>query len=196
VPHATVRSSSTPSLSKLTGIFFRIGNTTFGGGLPTIAALQRELSENRGWLSREDFALVFSLAQVTPGTNVIAFCAAAGARILGLWGALSGALAETVPSAILAVLITQGFDTWSSNPWVMGAMAGTIAAVAGMMWSSIWSLAQPFFKGLKHSIGALAILLAAFVAAWKLGFSPLPIIGAAALAGLFWKEPERPQAKS
>ncbi len=76
-------SVSTPTLRKLTGIFLRIGNTTFGGGLPTIAALQRELVEQRAWLSQEDYALAFSLARVTPGTNVIAFCTAVGAQILG-----------------------------------------------------------------------------------------------------------------
>ena len=84
-----------PTLRKLTGVFLRIGNTTFGGGLPTMAALQRELVEQHDWLSPEDYALAFSLARVTPGTNVIAFCAATGARIMGLRGALAGALAET-----------------------------------------------------------------------------------------------------
>ena len=84
-----------PTLRKLTGVFLRIGNTTFGGGLPTIAALQRELVDGNHWLSLEDYALAFSLARITPGTNVIAFCAAPGARIMGLRGALAATLAET-----------------------------------------------------------------------------------------------------
>ena len=88
-----------PTLRKLTGVFLRVGNTTFGGGLPTMAALQRELVEDNHWLSLEDYALAFSLARVTPGTNVIAFCAAAGARIMGWRGALAATLAETGPSA-------------------------------------------------------------------------------------------------
>jgi len=71
-----------PTLRQLTGVFFRIGNTTFGGGLPTMAALQREFVEQHHWLTPEDYALAFSLARITPGTNVIAFCAASGARIL------------------------------------------------------------------------------------------------------------------
>ncbi len=84
-----------PTLRKLTGVFLRVGNTTFGGGLPTMAALQRELVEENKWLSMEDYALAFSLARVTPGTNVIAFCAATGARIMGWRGALAATLAET-----------------------------------------------------------------------------------------------------
>jgi Chromate transporter len=39
-----------PQLRDVTWLFFRIGNTTFGGGNPTIAVLQREFQE-RGWLT-------------------------------------------------------------------------------------------------------------------------------------------------
>src|SRR5581483_6974984 len=69
------------TLARLTAVFFRIGNTTFGGGDPTMAALRRELVERKEWLTDEDYATAFALARVTPGTNVVAFCAAAGAKI-------------------------------------------------------------------------------------------------------------------
>ena len=75
-----------------------------------MAMLQRELI-GREWITRADFALAYSLARVTPGTNVLAFCAATGARVLGLTGALAAVLAVTLPSAILAVLLTRGFET-------------------------------------------------------------------------------------
>jgi chromate transporter len=180
-----------PTLRALTGIFLRVGNTTFGGGVPTIAALQRELVSQRRWLSPEDYALAFSLSRITPGTNVIAFCAAVGARILGFRGALAGALSETVPSAILAILITQGYETWRTSTWAMAAIAGTIAAVAGMMWSSIWSLVRPQFRDPASSLRGIVITLGAFIAISRLGLGPLAIIGLAALLGLVWKEPAK-----
>ena len=180
-----------PTLKQLTGVFLRVGNTTFGGGLPTIAALQRELVEQNDWLSREDYALAFSLARVTPGTNVIAFCAAAGARIMGLRGALAATLAETGPSAVLAVLMTQGYETWRTNQWVMAGVAGTIAAVVAMMWASIWFIVKPLFNGLYSSVRGLVIVLGSFAAIWKFGLGPLSVIGIAVVVGLLWKEPPR-----
>ena len=80
-----------PALARLAGVFLRIGNTTFGGGDPTMAALQRELVDRQAWLTAEDFALAYSLARITPGTNVVAFCVAVGARISGIGGAIAGA---------------------------------------------------------------------------------------------------------
>jgi chromate transporter len=177
------------TLRKLTGVFLRIGNTTFGGGLPTIAALQRELVEQNRWLSMEDYALAFSLARITPGTNVIAFCAAAGARIMGLRGALAATLAETAPSAVLAVLMTQGYETWRGNAWVMAGVAGTIAAVTGMMWASVWYIVRPYVGDIRSALRGALIALSAFFAFWKLGLGPVTVIGLAAVVGLVWKEP-------
>jgi chromate transporter len=171
-----------PSLAALTHLYLKIGNTTFGGGDPTMAMLQRELI-GRKWITREDFALAYSLARVTPGTNVLAFCAATGARILGLAGAFAAVLAVTLPSAIFAVLLTRGFETWRTHPWAIAAIGGTVAAVSGMMWASVWSLVKPY-------IGLRALLLTggAFLAAWKFHVTPVPVILVAALTGYLWTE--------
>ena len=72
-----------PSLRRLTSIFFRVGNLTFGGGDPTMAALQSELVATRRWLDEEQYGLIYGLARITPGTNLLAFCAAAGWLIAG-----------------------------------------------------------------------------------------------------------------
>lgn len=172
-----------PSLASLTGVYLRIGNTTFGGGDPTMALLQRELIA-RQWITRDDFALAYTLARVTPGTNVLAFCAATGARVLGLIGAIAAVLAVTAPSAILVVLLTRGFETWRAHPWAMAAIGGTVAAVSGMMWASVWILVKPY-------LGLRALLFAggAFMAAWKFHVTPVPIILIAALAGYLWPHP-------
>ena len=145
-----------------------------------MALLQRELI-GREWITRGDFALAYSLARITPGTNVLAFCAATGARILGLRGALAAVLAVTAPSAILVVLLTRGFETWRTHPVALAAIAGTVAAVSGMMWASVWLLVKPY-------LGLRALLFAggAFLAAWKFHVTPVPIIFLAALAGYLW----------
>jgi chromate transporter len=175
-----------PSLPALTRLYLKIGNTTFGGGDPTMALLQRELI-GRGWITREDFALAYSLARVTPGTNLLAFCAATGARILGLAGAFAAVLAVTLPSAILAVLLTRGIETWRTHPWATAAIGGTVAAVSGMVWASVWSLVKPYV-GLHGGWRAILFTGGAFLAAWKFHVTPVPVILVAALAGYVWTE--------
>ena len=96
-------------------------------------------------------------------------------------------LAVTVPSAILAVLLTRGFDAGRANPWALAAIAGTVAAVAGMMWATVWMLVKP---SVAHR-GVWRVLLisgGAFLAAWRFHVTPVPVILAAALVGYLWVE--------
>jgi chromate transporter len=183
-----IRLYENPSLKKLTEIFFRIGNTTFGGGYVTIGMLGRELVDTRRWISSEKFDLAFALARVTPGTNLIAFCAAVGALICGVAGAVAAVVALTAPSSALAVLILQGFESFQGNRVVMAAIGGTVAAVAGMMWSTVWVILRPHVGGLVRNLQVVLIAGGAFAAARIFGITPLPIILAGTLIGFLWKD--------
>jgi len=178
-----------PTLTRLTRIFFRIGNTTFGGGYVTIGMLGRELVETRRWLSPEKFDLAFALSRVTPGTNLLAFCAAIGTLLMGVPGAIAAVLAVIVPSAILAVLFIYGFEAGQNNAIAMAAIGGTVAAVAGMMWSTIWTILRPHVGGRIRNLQVFLIAGGAFLASWKFGITPVPIIAAGTLIGIFWKDP-------
>lgn len=173
-------------------LFFRVGNTTFGGGLITIGMLGREIVETRLWLTSDEFDLAFALCRVTPGTSLIAFCAAAGALLRGNRGAVAAVLALTVPSAAIATFLIFGFETWRSNRYVAAALVGTVAAVAGMMWSTIWMILRPHIGGAARNLQAALIAGGAFAASWLFGVSPLTVILAGTLIGALWSVPERP----
>jgi chromate transporter len=182
-----------PSVKKLTEIFFRVGNTTFGGGYVTIGMLGRELVDMRRWISAEKFDLAFALARVTPGTNLIAFCAAIGALICGIAGAIGAVLALTAPSSALAVMIMYGFERWQGNRIAMAAIGGTVAAVAGMMWATIWVILKPHVgritaRGMMRNLQVVLIAGGGFVASRTFGVTPLPIILAGTLIGFLWKD--------
>jgi chromate transporter len=176
------------SLKRLTWIFLRVGNLTFGGGDPTMAALQSELVHTRGWLNAEQYALIYGLARITPGTNLLAFSAASGWTILGWAGAFATVFAMTVPAAIIVVLLTGGYEAWNSNALAMAAIGGTLAAANGMMATSAWQLLAPQL-GRGRRLRAAVIFLAALVASLRYAMSPITVLGLAALAGLFWRTP-------
>jgi chromate transporter len=156
--------------------------------------LQREFVDRYKWLSPEDYGLAFALARVTPGTNIMAFCAATGWQILGWAGAIAGALSPTLPSAVIAVIITVGYETWRTNPFALAAINGTVAAVAGMMLATVYSLVKPNLRGSRgisfvRSVRAIAICGGAFLALWKFKLSPLQIIALVLAVGLLWPDP-------
>ena len=156
-----------------------------------MTVLGREFVDRRKWLSPSDYELAFAVAPVTPGTSIIAFCAAAGWMMLGTAGAIAAALALTAPSAILAILILQGFESGASHPFVMSALGATVAAVSGMMGATVWIIVRPFSKGFTPILRTILIGGAAFLASWKFDFSPVAIVAASTLAGLAWGQPSK-----
>src|ERR1700738_2667144 len=117
-----------PSLLELAAVFLRVGNTTIGGGGPTTAGLPRGLIR-RGWLAPDQFAIAYGLSRLTPGTNMLAFCAAAGWYVLGAAGSIAGVLAVTIPSSVLVVWLTGICELGNRIPWLQAMVNATIAAV-------------------------------------------------------------------
>jgi chromate transporter len=186
---------SRPSLGQVANLFFRIGNTTFGGGLLTITVLGRELVQRKQWMAEPDYELAFAVARITPGTSIIAFCAAAGWMILGWAGSIAAVFALTAPSAVLALLLLRLLDSGSSHPAVMGVVTATVAAVAGMMGAIVLVIVRPHSKGLMGIVRTLLIGGGSFLASWKFNVNPLPILAVATLASLLWGSLEKSPAK-
>lgn len=173
-----------PSLKKLAVLFFRVANTTFGGGDPTMAVLQREF-DRRAWITGEQFTIAYGLARITPGTNMLAFCAGTAWMILGLAGAIVAILVVTVPSAILVIWLTRMCVLGSTNRWAQAAIAGTVAAAVGTMIAAALSLARMQFSK-ANWFPTILIVIAAFVLAQVVRLSPIQVLGLAAAVGLVW----------
>jgi chromate transporter len=176
-----------PTLRQLAAVFFRAGNTTFGGGDPTIAVLQREF-ERRGWLTAEQFVLAYGLARVTPGTNVVAFCAGAAWLMLGVAGAVVAVLVVTIPSAVLVIWLTRICELGATNRWARAAITGTVAAAVGTMLAAALYLTRLQLRKTNWP-STIAIVVAAFVLAQTFKLSPIQILGLAAATGLIWSRP-------
>jgi chromate transporter len=165
-------------------VFLRVGNTTFGGGIPTIAVLQREL-DRRKWLSAEQFAVAFGLARVTPGTNVLAFCAATGWFIAGLAGAIAAVFTVSIPSSVLVVWLTHVCELGVRSPRAQSVIAASVAAAVGTMLAAAVILVKSQCSK-SDWVRPVLIAAAAFTLARWVGLSPLQIIALAALGGFVW----------
>ena len=173
-----------PSLGQITALFFRVGNTTFGGGDPTIATLQREF-DVRHWITPEQFAMACGLARITPGTNILAFCAASGWMLLGIAGALAAVLAVTVPSAVLVIWLTRVCELGNTNRWAHAAIAGTVSAAVGTMIAASLNLIRLQFTP-SSWLRIAIVVIGAFILARVFALSPIQILGLAALLGALW----------
>lgn len=183
---ATLTPMTKARIGELTGLFVRVGTTVFGGGNAGIAVLQREFGR-RGWLGPDKFALAFGLARLTPGTNFLAFCAAAGWYLRGIAGALLAVLGTTIPASVLVIWLTRAGEVGNRYPMARSVISALLAAGVGTMLGAALLLVRSQCAR-KHWIGPSLVAVGAFGLSRGLGLSPLSVIGIAAALGFFWTE--------
>lgn len=176
------------SLWELGASYLRITNTTFGGGDPTMLALRKELVDQRKVLSTEEFGLAFLLARVTPGTNMLAFCAGTGFQLRGWAGALLAVAGASIPASVAGVVLVRFFELWMGTQAGAAALGGLSAAAIGLMFAGALLLAMPQFRS-GGWLRSAAIFLVALGLSWGAGWQPLTVMAAIAVLGAFWKEP-------
>jgi chromate transporter len=164
----------------------RHGGLTFGGGGPTVAAVEYETIDRRGWLTREQFRLAFALSRVTPGTNLLAFCAAVGWQVRGVVGSVAALVASSLPCSIVTVALTIFLEYWQGYRWAAIAIEGAAAAAIGIVAASCWHLIEPHMIS-GSRLRTVFLVIGALVLQ---GFdvSPVRILLLAAIVGAFWRE--------
>jgi chromate transporter len=183
--------ASKPSLIEVARVFVRYANLTWGGGSATIAVLHDQIVTKRSWISELQSNLAFALSRLTPGTNLLAFCTAAGWLARRWLGAVVALLASSLPCALIAVLVTHFYEVWQHNAIVLAALRGALASAVAVMMYKAWHLSSSHIKA-EPLRAALVIPGAIALTTWA-GWSPVRVLLVAAAVGLLW--PAREDSK-
>ena len=153
--------SQPQSLSDLFWSFNRLALQGFGG---VLAIVQRELVEEKKWLSPEEFIEDWAVAQILPGPNVVNLSLMIGDRYFGMRGALT-ALAGMLTFPLLIVLaLAAVFAGVSDAPAVQGAMRGMGAVAAGMIAATGFKLVASLKQNSMGMLVCYALAALTFVA--------------------------------
>ena len=152
------------SLTDLFVSFTLLALQGFGG---VLAVVQRELVENKRWLTREEFIEEWAVAQIMPGPNVINLSITLGARYFGLRGAFV-ALAGMLTFPLLVVLaLALVYAQFAANAQVAGALRGMGAVAAGLITATGLRLLPALRKNVMGMPLCIALGIASFVTiAW------------------------------
>ena len=152
------------SLTDLFVSFTLLALQGFGG---VLAVVQRELVENKRWMTKEEFVEEWAVAQIMPGPNVINLSITLGARYFGLRGALA-ALAGMLTFPLLVVLaLALVYAQFATNPHVAGALHGMGAVAAGLITATGLKLSSALQRNVMGLPLCIALGVAAFVTiAW------------------------------
>src|SRR6266581_2419580 len=91
------------SFRALLAYFLRLGSLGFGGPVALVGAMQRDLVEERAWISPEEYKEGLALAQLAPGPLAAQLSIYLGWLRGGLWGGTLVGLAFILPSFLMVL---------------------------------------------------------------------------------------------
>lgn len=143
--------------------FFKIGAFTFGGGYAMIPIIQREIVQNRKWLSDEDILDIIAVSESTPGPIAINSATFVGYKISGFWGAFFSTVAVILPSFVIISIISFLLNEFSSIKAVSYAFFGIRAAVLALLFRALFLMYKKCPKNpISYFLIGLSFVLSAF----------------------------------
>ncbi|MDT7834911.1 chromate transporter [Aquabacterium sp. OR-4] len=166
-------------LLALWGHFMLLSLLSVGGAMAAAPDMQRWLVAERGWLSDGQFTDAVAIAQAAPGPNLL-FVALVGWSTAGAAGMLAAMSGLLLPSSLLALAAGRYGRRNAQSLAVRAFTAGLAPLTVGLLLSTGAVLAAPLWP----RPGALALVAASALIAWRTRIGPLWLIGGGALAGL------------
>jgi chromate transporter len=125
--------SSHPQPKSCNDLFWSFSFLALQGFGGVLAVVQRELVENKKWLTREEFVEDWAVAQILPGPNVVNLALMIGDRYFGMHGALAALAGMLLFPLVIVLIIAVAFAGVSDMPQVQGALRGMGAIAAALI---------------------------------------------------------------
>jgi chromate transporter len=157
-------------LFQLFWTFLKVGSFTFGGGYAMLPLIQREVVDNRRWVTEEEIVDIFAITQAVPGIISINSAIFIGNKVAAISGAVAAALGMILPAFFSILVILIALMKIKDNIYVEKVMAGIRAASAALILLSAIKLGKTILKGKNNWFIAIAafglIIILNVNAAW------------------------------
>jgi len=160
--------------------FAKVGLLTFGGGYAMLPILEKEVVENKGWVTNEEVMDYYAVGQCTPGAIAVNTSVFIGHKLAGKLGGVIASLGVIFPSVVIICLIANILTNFTDIPAVKSAFAGVRVCVCVLIFNSVIKL----WKSAIKDKAALVLCLAVFALSAFADISPVTLVICCAAAGI------------
>jgi chromate transporter len=173
---------SSPSAPIALTVHLALVSSISFGGFPTVLPDVRDfVVVTHGWVTDQEFANFFAIAQSIPGPNMILMMSFVGWKVWGFPGALASAFATFGPPCPIYFAGYRLWDRFRDAPWQRIVRLGLVPVTMGIVIASGAVMARAADTGWRTV--ALTIAAAAMTLATR--FNPMwTLLAGAALGGL------------
>lgn len=170
------------TLALLFWSFLKIGAFSFGGGYAMITLIEREIVQNRAWLTSQEFVDIIGISQMTPGPVSINSATFVGHKIGGVLGSLCATLGVITVSFTLVFIVSHYLVKFKESKIVKSALLGMRPILIGLIISAVLSLS----KGVYSDIKSVVIVLITLGLLLRDKIHPIVVIIISAVMGLIF----------
>ncbi|MDE2227491.1 MAG: chromate efflux transporter [Alphaproteobacteria bacterium] len=134
--------ASASRLREVTAYFLRLGALGFGGPVALVGLMEKELVQERRWLSKEEMRDVIAVAQSLPGPLAIQVGIFVSYLRAGFWGAWVGGWAFILPNFLIVAALGALYVRFGGLSWMAALFYGVSPAVIALILHSCWRLAK------------------------------------------------------
>ena len=160
---------------RLFAAFAKVGLLGFGGGLAIVRLIYDSIQPFMD-MSREMFANIVAISQITPGPLAVNTATYVGYAAAGVGGAAVATLGVVLPEFIIMSIVVRMITRFKDSRWVNGALNGIRPATIGLIGAAAVMLIAPAVAGEgRLGRGLLAKLGVDMTQGFAAGFFGLPV---------------------
>ncbi len=134
------------TLSQFVWYFLRLGTFGFGGPIALAARMQKDLVEDLGWISQDDYTEGLAFSQLSPGPLAAQLAMYLGWVRHGNWGATFAGTFFILPSFLMVLGIAALYLHIGSLSSIQSIFYGVGAAVVAILARSAYKLTRTTLK--------------------------------------------------
>lgn len=180
------RRAGSPALFALALYFLKLGGVGFGGPAALVERMQRDLVDQRGWLTPAEFDLGLTIAAACPGPLAYQLAVYCGYARHGISGAFAVGIAFALVPFALVAAVAAGYEQWSSSALVRGLFYGAGPVVVALVARACWNLGR---KTLHGAPVAWSLCAAGAIVTWATGREPIWLFALAGVLGVICLQP-------
>ena len=154
-----------PKLREFLVYFLRLGAFGFGGPIALAGHMQKDLVEERKWITSQEYVEGLAFAQLSPGPLAAQLAMYLGWVRAGTLGATVTGVAFVLPSFLMVMGLAAVYLHYGRLGWIQGVFYGVGAAVIAIIARSAYKLVRSTLKD-DWLLWAFFVALA-ITTAWK-----------------------------
>ena len=126
--------------------FFKVGLLGFGGGLAIVRLIYDSIQPFMD-MSRETFANIVAISQITPGPLAVNTATYVGFEAAGIGGSAAATFGVILPAFLIVSLVCRTIQKFRDSKVVNGALQGIRPATMGLIGAAAATLVAPALAG-------------------------------------------------